>query len=155
MAAVQPWCKLLGINPEKLRKHEYLILEAELFTLVCKEVKEYLRSQYKNYFFMMRFTKEMEDNMLETTFLSSIIKDILSTEEYNLTGIACYTNTHADILEEILIGRNTDPSALILQRTIELHRSVRRELYRNIVKKIYSEHINDRSQLFSLPDKDD
>jgi hypothetical protein len=82
----------------------------------------------------------MEIAMFEANFIRCIINDILSTEEYTLSGIAYYTETPEEIVYDIAIGHNTSPSANLLRKIIELHRSVRRDLYRSIVEKIISEY---------------
>ena len=76
--------------------------------------------------------------MLEAYFVCLIIKDILSSEEYTLDGIARYTDTPEEVVEEILSERNKNPSARFLRRLIELHRSIRPSLYLMIMKKITS-----------------
>ena len=136
MSAIQGFCHLFGINGRTLSREENFILEAELLVRVCGELKEIFRVQYKNYFKLMSFTIEMENTMLEENFIRLIIKDILSTQEYTLQGIAHYTATHEDVVHEVMIGKNTNPSASLLRRMIELHRLVRRDLYQNIAKKI-------------------
>jgi hypothetical protein len=136
MAAMEPLCHLAGLKSSRLTKEENLILEANLFTCVCEELKEIFRKQYKDYFHLLNFTRDMENAMLEKYFVRLIINDILSTKEYTLSGIARYTNTHEDVVEEILLERNTNPSALFLRRLIELHRSIRPTLYSAIMKKI-------------------
>lgn len=136
MSAMEPLCSLIGINPSKLTKEEVFILEAVLFANICKELKEFFREQNKDYFRLMKFNIEMENVMLESKFVRLIIQDILSTEEYNLRGIACYTDTHEDVVNEVFVGRNTNPSGVLLQRVIELHRTVRRDLYDTIIKKL-------------------
>lgn len=140
MTAVQPLCWLIGVNTKNLSKHECLLLEAELFRNICQELRDIFRNQYKEYFHFMKFSLEMENTMLDGNFVSLIIQDILSTNEYTLQGIACYTNTPPDIVEEIAIKRNVSPSAIFLQRIIELHRSVRLDLYNMIIKKIISDY---------------
>lgn len=62
----------------------------------------------------MKFTLEMEETMLETNFIRLIIKDILSTGEYSPQGIACYTDTHEDIVQDLASGLNTKPLATFL-----------------------------------------
>ena len=135
MSAIQPLCYLIGISPSKLSKEENLILEAELFICICNALKEHHRAEHKNYFRSIKLTIEMEEVMLETNFVRLIIRDILLTEEYTLDGIAHYTGTHKDIVDEIFAGHNTSPSATFLRKLIELHRSVRHELYNMIIKK--------------------
>ena len=136
MPAISPFCHLLGINPATLSPGEFALLEAELFLHICKELKEHFRVQHKNYFYLMRFTEEMENTMLETNLARLITKDILSTEEYNLAGIARYADASEDVVQDVIDGRNERPSATLLCRIIELHRSVRRELYSSIMKKV-------------------
>jgi hypothetical protein len=136
MTATVPLFKLMGIDSSRLLKEELLILEAELFLCILNELKEIYRGQCNNYFRLMKLTKEMENSMLDADFLSLIIKDILSTQEYTLQGIAEYIDFHEDILVDIVTGKNQCPSSMFLKRIIELHRSVRLELYQTIMKKI-------------------
>lgn len=138
---MEPLCHLMGINRSKLSKEEYLLLEAEIFLHICEGLKEFFREQYKDYFSLMKFTVEKENTMLETNLVRLITNDILSTEEYDLNGIAHYADTPEDILQEVIDGRNIRPSATFLWRIIELHRSIRRELYDAILKKIASQHL--------------
>ncbi|MBA3660150.1 MAG: hypothetical protein H0W64_00300 [Gammaproteobacteria bacterium] len=79
--------------------------------------------------------------MLENDFARLITNDILSTEEYNLKGIARYSDTPEDVIQEVIDGRNIRPSATFLWRIIELHRSVRRELYDAIIRKIINSNL--------------
>ncbi len=141
MAATEPLYSLMGISACKLSKEEVYILEAHLFFMVCNELKIFFREQYKNYFRILKFTLEKENCMLETDFFRLILKDILSSEEYSLEGIAYYAYTHVDILQEIYSGRNTNPSANLLRRVIEIHHSVRRDLYNMIMKKVVSQYL--------------
>ncbi|RDI48065.1 hypothetical protein [Aquicella lusitana] len=140
MSAIQPWCYLIGIHPKKLTKEESLLFEAEIFARICEEIKEVFRCEYKEFFRLMNFTIEMEEAMLEAGFLRLIINDILVTGEYDLKGIAYYANTHEDVVQEVIAGVNTNPSAAFLQKIIELHRSVRRDLYHVLMQKIVKEY---------------
>ena len=99
MSAMEPLCLLTGTNPSHLTKEENLLLEAELFARICDELKEIFREQYRDYFHLMKFTIEKENAMLEAVFVQLIIQDILSTEEYNSTGIAHYTNTPKNLFK--------------------------------------------------------
>ncbi len=139
MFTTKSWCDFIRNNARNLTREEYLLCQAEFFFIICEEIKEIFREQYRDYFSLMKFTIEMENNMLDVEFLRFIILDILSTEEYNLNGIATYTNTHEDVVHEVVSGLNVNPSANFLRKIIALHRSVRRELYEVIMKKIISE----------------
>jgi len=140
MPAIEPLCHLMSIKHSKLNREENFFLEAVLFTRLCEEIKECQRTELKNYFRLMKFTVEKENIVLEKHFVIFIMKDILSTEEYTLEGIALYTDTHKDVVEEIFSARNTNPSARFLGRLIELHCTIRRSLYLSLMKKIASEY---------------
>lgn len=141
MAAMEPLCHLVGISPSNFSREEIILLEAELFSHICGELREVFRQQYKDYFRLMKFTIEKENAMLDNMFVRLIIKDVLSTDEYNVKGVAYYTDTHEDVIQEVVDGRNTNPSARLLRRCIDLHRSVRRDLYRSIMKKIAMKYL--------------
>jgi len=141
MPAMKPLCHLMGTYPDTLTKEEKILLEMELFSRICEELKEFFRQQHKEYFKLMKFTLEEENTMLETKYMHLIIQDILSTNEYNLKGIAYYANTHEDVIQEIYTEQNTEPSAILLRKVIELHRTVRADLYLQITKKIISKYL--------------
>jgi hypothetical protein len=141
MAASEFLCQIIGIKPHRLSREENIIFEAELFTRVCEEIKAIFKIFYKDYFRLMRFTTEMENGAMEDSLVRCVINDILSTEEYTLAGIACYTHTPEEVIYEVAMGQNTSPSALLLRKIIELHRSVRSDLYRSIMKKITEEYL--------------
>ena len=112
----------------------------EIFTLLCEELKQLFKGNYQDYFRLMNSNAEMEDTVMESKFVRCVINDILSTEEYTLSGIAYYTQIPEEVVYEIATGINTNPSALFLRKIIELHRLIRRDLYRDIVKKITAEY---------------
>ncbi len=141
MPAMEPLCHLFGIISCQLTTDEKVLLEVELFARICEELKEIFREQYRDYFRLMKFTIEKEDMMLETKFVRLIVQDILATGEYNLGGIAYYTGTYEEVIEELMAERNTSPSATFLRKLIELHRSVRPELYQVVIKKITANYL--------------
>ncbi|VVC76396.1 hypothetical protein AQUSIP_17080 [Aquicella siphonis] len=142
MPAIQEFCDIFCLDSQGLSRKEKLILEADLFVQVCRELIEIFRQYFQNYFILMNFSVEMENAMLEENFLQLLIKDILISGEYTVAGIAHYTNIHEDIVHEVLIGRNNCPSAAFLRRTIELHQSVRRDIYQQIRKKIADNYLS-------------
>lgn len=136
MPAIQLLSQIIGVNTAKLSKEEHLILEAELFTRVCEELQTLFKIRYQSYFYVIKCNKEMEGAWMEARFIRCLIKDILSTEEYTLSGIAYYIQIPEDVVCDVAIGLNTNPSAAFLRKMIELHKSVRPELYQGILKKI-------------------
>lgn len=141
MSAIEPLSQLIGINPTKLSKEENIFLEIELFSRICTELKEIFRQEYKEYFQLMKFNTEMENSMLESKLIRFIIQDILSTNQYNLEGIARYAQTYEDVIYEIYAEINQEPSAILLRKIIELHRNVKRDLYLKITKQIALEYL--------------
>src|SRR5471030_676312 len=101
MSALQPLCNWFGINPAKLTKEKFILLEVELFARICAELKEVLRKHYREYFRILKFTLVEENKMLDLNFISLLVKDILSSGEYNSLGIANYTDTHEEIIESV------------------------------------------------------
>ncbi len=142
MPAILGLTKLLEINQQVLCKEEIILLEADLFFRICAELKAYFKEQQRDFLRLMKLDKKKELTMLDESFVASIIKDVLLSQEYTVEGIANYTNFPEDIFYEIIEGRNAAPSAHLLQRTIELHRSVRPGLYDSIIKKIALEYQN-------------
>lgn len=136
MSALELLCHIIGVNSQKLSREENLILEAELFYQICDELKKILWERFKEYFRLLKFDCEMEDTVIEANFMRCIINDILASEAYTLSGIACYTQTPEDIIYEVAAGCNTSPSFYLSRKIIEIHRNVRPELYKEIMKKI-------------------
>lgn len=140
MAAVESLCRLNNINLKNFSNEENLILEAEFYYRICEQLKELFKIQYKDYFRIMKFNKEMEDAMMEERYVRCVINDIISTQEYSLLGIASYTYSPEDVIYEVATGKNTNPSSQLMRKIIELHRSVRPDLYRDMIKKIITDN---------------
>jgi hypothetical protein len=136
MPALQPLCTLLGINPQHLSKPELILIEADLFVRICAELQSIMQEQNKPYFRMIKTDIEKENTMLESNIAQCLIKDILTTEEYTLAGIACYTDTPEEAVYDIAAGCNNHPTFSLARRVIELHRTVRPSLYAAIAQKI-------------------
>lgn len=137
MSAVLPLRRLLGSAFPALSKYEAILLEVELFTRICDELKEFFIGSEKrsvNIYYI-----SAEGIAMEARLVRSLMSDILATDEYNLKGIACYTDTHEDVVLDIFAGINANPTATFFRRLVDLHRSVRRELYEMIVKKIFQQ----------------
>jgi len=141
MSSTQPLCHLVGINSQKLSKNENILLEAELFSRLCEELKNIFRQQYKRYFDLLKFDMEMENAMLEASFLRFLLNDILLTEEYSLEGIAYYTQIPEDVICDVMAGTNTAPSLPLSRKIIDLHRSVKPDLYRELIKNILEKYM--------------
>lgn len=140
MSANEFLCQLIGVDPRKFSKEENILLEAELFTRMCEEMEEIFRERYKYYFKIIKFEINKESDVREDNLVYCVVNDILATKEYTLEGIAHYTQLPEDVIYEASLGGNKAPSATLLRRVIELHRSVRPELYRQIMEKMTMEY---------------
>lgn len=136
MSSMEPLHRLIQVNARELSKSEIALLEATVLVQICKEIKDYFKFYYKKYFDLMKLTKEMESLMIDNQYIRFIITDILSTEEYTMSGMAHYTDTPEDIIHDIVVGDNVRPSAVFLERIILLHRSVRPALYNQMMQKV-------------------
>lgn len=136
MTALEPLSRIMEIDTTQLSKEEKMLLEAELFLRINEELKENLRKEYKEYFQLIKLTAEMEDAMLESLYIRSALRDLTVNLEYTLEGIAVYTNSHPDVVDEVMNGINTFPSVFFMRKIIELHRSQRPELYHAVMRKV-------------------
>ena len=69
-------------------------------------------------------------------FMQEMIKDILSTQEYSLAGIATHTHIPEEVLCDVAAGINNNPTFELSLRLFELHINVRHDLYERIMQKI-------------------
>lgn len=143
MTATESFCQFLGVNPQTFSLSENIILEAELFDRVCDYLKEVYREQYKDYFRLMKFTTKMENTMLDENYIRFAINDILATEEYSVQGIAYHTRIPEEVICDVISGVNTQPSLPLSRQIIHLHRSVKPDLYREIMKKMLLTYVNE------------
>ncbi len=136
MAALELLCHFMGIDSKQFSKEENIILEAELYTRITNEPWESYQTQYDDYFYFFKFNLEKENMMMELNFIRCLIDDILKSEAYNLSGIAYYTQTPEEVIQDVLIGYKVSPVIAFTRKLIELHKSIRPEVYQNIIKKI-------------------
>jgi hypothetical protein len=133
---------LMGIKSSNLSKTESLILEGELFTSLCDELKKQFQTKYSDYFRLMKVNAKAEDEMLEGHLVRYVIDDILATEDYTLQGIAYYTHVSEDLVYDMAIGNTLDPSSTVFRNMLKLHRSVRPGLYQKMMEKIIASYEN-------------
>jgi hypothetical protein len=141
MPATKLLCQIAGVNPCTLSQEENFMLEYVLFARLCEKLKEMYLHEYKNYFRIIKQSFGWDDTIMNVNFARCIINDIISSEEYSLAGIAYYTQTPEDVIVEIVAGINPDPTASLLRKIVELHSSIRPELYREMIKKIVNENL--------------
>ena len=132
MPAMDSLSQILCISTSQYSKHEKIILEAELFAITCDELTQH----FTNGFQFIKSNFDKENSTMELNLTMCIINDILLTEEYNLEGIAYHTQIPEEVILDILSGKNMTPSAWVLRKMIDLHRSVKQDLYKEITQKL-------------------
>lgn len=141
MPAMEPLHNLFNINSRSLNKGEEILLETELLRLIYEKLFSLFQLHLKPYCRIMKYDKDKEQKMIDENIMRLIINDIVTSNEYSLQGIACYTETPEDIIYEIASGANKSPSLQISQKIISLHRTVRSKLYDHLLKQIIHEHL--------------
>lgn len=135
MPATEPLCQLIGVEKWQLSKEENIFLEMELFFFICKELQQLYKIQQQHYLKFLNINIEKDNTMIDNNLAQLLVKDILRTGQYTIEGIARYIDTHEDAVHEVYFGRNKNPSANFLLKTIELHRSVRKDFYLSLMKR--------------------
>lgn len=138
MPALELLCHFIGIDSKQFTKEENLILEAELYRYFSNELSMLFRSQYQNYFQLLKLNDEMEKMIMEINFIRYFINDILKSEAYTLSGIAYYTQMPEEVIQDLFIGHKVSPIIAFTRKLIELHKIIRPEIYQNIIKKLIS-----------------
>ena len=137
MPAPAAFTEVIGVDAALFSKEENLFLEMALFYQVVSELKRLFHKQWKLYFHLVAI-KPKEETMQETHYLRCIINDIIRSETYTLSGIAVYTHEPFDSIYEVVSGENTSPSWRLWRKIVDLHRTVRPELYQGIMRKLLS-----------------
>ena len=136
MAALERLCHFMGIDSKKFTREENLILEAELYIRVHEEIWELYQFQHKDYFYLFKLNNEMENMIMELRTIRCLINDILKSEAYTISGISYYTQTPEEIIQDVLMGNKISSIIAFPRKLIELHKSIRPDVYKNIMKKI-------------------
>lgn len=144
MAKIDLVSYLLRLDKHCLSKTEKILLETRLFISIYIELLETFKNQYKEY--RMLIKSNHRDGKSYINFTQEVLKDILSTEEYSLAGIAVHTSIPEDVLFDIAIGTNTNPTLDLSRKLFELHVTVRRNLYDKILEKIISEYLEKKDR---------
>lgn len=128
----------------KLSLAEKHIFEVFIFTSICQELTNYFRKQYTCSIISIR-----EEHMKKVNITQELLKDILNSELYSLTGISIYTDIPEDILIDIIAGINTNPTFEACKKIFELHITVRQNLYNEIFTKIISTHRSNQNATYA------
>src|SRR3990167_10115647 len=90
----------LGLNFGKsFTKKEVMILEMVVHVNLCQGLKDY----FKREFYLNNF-ETMEDGMLECSMIRRLANDLLSNEDYSLSGLAQYTGFPEEVIYDLVSG---------------------------------------------------
>jgi hypothetical protein len=132
---------LLQLNKHKLTSIEKILIETILLTRIYQELANIFTSRYTCYQSLIKSNLNQEEGtMNRVQFMQEVIKDILSTNEYSLQGIATYTQIPEDVLSDVAMGMNPNPTFEFSRKLFELHIMVRRNLYDGIMRKIVADY---------------
>lgn len=123
------------------REH-YHLLDNYLFMCIYIELYQFFCHHEDHPVIFINHLCGVED-MSERNLIGEIIKDILHSEAYTIEGIAYYTHTEVDIIYEIMIGLNPNPSISLSKKIMSLHKEVRPNLYRKIIKECLEKHVEE------------
>ena len=142
---------LLRERARKLSKVEKLVLEIILITRIHQESSRFFGYSYQQYERLVksnhfevcveRALKDKEEKVSNMNLMQEIIKDVLATKAYTISGMATHTHIPMDILSDVASGMNANPSLELSKRIFELHMEVRREFYNEIMRKIVSDYL--------------
>ena len=83
---------LLQERSYKLSQAEKILSEVNLLVRIYHELSQLLLSHFLDYQKLIKSSYIQEENMISVKFMQEIIRDILSTEEYSISGIANHTH---------------------------------------------------------------
>ncbi len=132
---------MLGKNLDRLSSIEKILLEVKLVTHLYHELSDIFKSRYQDYQKLIKSNQGQEESMFGAKFMQEMLNDILSTQEYSLSGVANHTHIPEDVLSDIATGLNPNPTFDLSRKLFELHTTVRRDLYNQIMRKIAAEYL--------------
>lgn len=133
---------LAGINLKTLSQNIKFLFTSYLLTRIHGELFKKFKSHHQAHLQILEPDLSEENLMLEANFMMYLLKDILSTGEYSLSGIANYVRMPEDVIYDLFIGINKSPSFSLWNKIIELHSTVRSDLYQELINKIMSDNSN-------------
>lgn len=134
MYKISVFADFLGLSTDHLSRVEKIYLEIELFFYFYNELRKVFLKDFEGYFKLMHFSRDMEFIMIEQKMARLVVNDIL--QDYTLEGIAYYTAIPEDVVYDVAMGTNTNPSIEFISKVMVLHREVKRDLYEEIKKKV-------------------
>jgi len=142
MATLEYLCRMAGVNPASLSKEENWLIEAALLNALCEELTQIYTTKIslhtiKNY-------HEKENMMITSNVIPLILQDLIQSNDYTINGVATYSNVPEEVIYDIAIGNNNNPSLEVSRKIIELHRTARADLYHRVMQKITAGYVAEK-----------
>jgi hypothetical protein len=115
-----------------LLKKEKCLLETIFFVYLYQELLIHFEEQ------TAKDQSVEEESMLDGYVIRQLIHDLISSEDYSIPGIACYTGFPEDVIFDLASGVNAHPSLSFARKIVELHAMARREFYSKLIPKVWS-----------------
>lgn len=144
MATEEFLCCMAGADPKKLSKEENLLIEAALISGLCDELMRIYQTRFPVH--LKKQFDERESEMTYGNIINLILQDLIKSNDYTITGVAAYSNVPEEVIYDIAIGNNNNPSLDVSRKIIELHKSARIELYQTVMQKITSSYVANRQE---------
>ena len=136
MTAIQTYLDFYGINVKSLNRVETFFVENILFDEISNRLIQFIKNSYQIYMRLIHVSADKENAMIEGEFIRFIITDIINSGDYTLEGIAHYTDVPEEIIYELAVGKNFNPSLLLTKKLLALHRSIKPDFYRELLGKL-------------------
>lgn len=137
MSSIEYLCKSAGLRPARLSKQENLLLDTYL---LCNLVQEFNNTISHTHPINNTTQTNKDFAMTHGNIIHLILQDLLKTNDYTITGVATYSDVPEDVIYDIAIGNNLNPSLDVTRKIVELHRTARSDVYRHVMRKIINDY---------------
>lgn len=134
MSLPEPLYHLFNMDAKQLTARAMQRYEQQLLKHICKGIKEYFRRENQQYFCCMKFSVARENKMLEETYVSLLINEILSTKQYTLRSIAKQVSATKKTIRHLAMSSGAKPATMLLWKIIVLHSRIKPDLYEKLIK---------------------
>ncbi|TAK71992.1 MAG: hypothetical protein EPO11_10690 [Gammaproteobacteria bacterium] len=83
----------------------------------------------------LRFFYQKRD-VIDGCLIKQLVHEIVQTGKFSLESIAFYVNVPVDIIVDISVGINTDPSLSLAGKIIDLYISAKKSYYQTLIKRL-------------------
>lgn len=115
-----------------LSKEEIFLLDALLLDAMCGELDKHYREENKV--------------IVSKGVINLMLQDLIKSGDYTIGGVAAYAHLPEEVIYDIAIGTNTNPTLDVSRKIIQLHMGARSQLYQCVMQKITMKYLVDKSE---------